>query len=54
MGKYNVKLMYRPQEKKHHIELIKDNFFGNDKGYGYFGKDKKQYTRVRDKDCVKK
>lgn len=27
MGKYNVKLMYRPQEKKHNIELIKDNFF---------------------------
>jgi hypothetical protein len=46
MGKYNVKLMYRPQEKKHHIELIKDNFFGNDKGYGYFGKDKKQYDFV--------
>ena len=26
MEKYNVKLMYRPQEKQHHIELIKDKF----------------------------
>lgn len=39
MEKYNVKLMYRSQEKKRHIELIKDKFFGNDKGYGYFRKD---------------
>lgn len=37
---------YRPQEKKHHIELIKDNFLGSDEGYGYFGKDKKQYDFV--------
>ena len=46
MEKYNVKLMYRSQEKKRHIELIKDKFFGNDKGYGYFGKDEKRYNFV--------
>ena len=46
MTKQYQKKVFRSKEKRHHIKLIKDKFFGNDKGYGYFGKDKKRYNFV--------
>lgn len=46
MTKQYQKMVFRSKEKRHHIKLIKDKFFGNDKGYGYFGKDKKRYNFV--------
>lgn len=46
MTKQYQKKVFRSKEKRHHIKLIKDKFFGNDNGYGYFGKDKKRYNFV--------
>lgn len=46
MTKQYQKIVFGSKEKRHHIELIKNEFFGNDKGYGYFGKDKKRYDFV--------
>lgn len=46
MTKQYQKMVFRSKEKRHHITLIKDKFFGKDKGYGYFGKDKKRYNFV--------
>lgn len=42
---YQIK-EFRSEEKRHHIKLIKHKFFGNDKGCGCFGKDKKRYNFV--------
>lgn len=46
MTKQYQKKVFRLKEKWHHIKLVKDKFFGNDKGYGFFGKDKKRYNFV--------
>lgn len=46
MTKQYQRTMFMLKEKRHHIKLIKDKFFGNDKGDGYFGKDKKRYNFV--------
>lgn len=49
MTKQDIKLVFRPKERQHHIKLIKNNFFGNDRGNGCFGKDKKRYRFVLEK-----
>lgn len=46
MKKQDTEQVFKPQERRRHITLINNKFFGNDKGNGSFGKDKERYGFV--------